>query len=150
MPKDPIQTNLFSVEPISKQKTRDDKNRSRDNTAEELLDPTSEHSKLLCQLAVHIQQMAPWSFMVETDVFGFQDPVSDELGFISVMGQLGEYQAIAVYRGAEGLYGWRHFLETLESDPNGDEAHDQLLEIPQIQLSFGPSTTLEKRDRALI
>ena len=88
--------------------------------------------------------------MVEIDVFGLRDPVSEELGFISVMGQGGEYQAIAVYRGIEGLYGWRRFLEILESDPKSDEAHDQLMEIPQIQLSFGPSSLLEKRDRALI
>ena len=43
---------------------------------EEMLPPTAREYGLLCQLAIHIQQMSPWNFMEETDVFGFQDPES--------------------------------------------------------------------------
>ena len=78
---------------------------------EEMLPPTAREYGLLCQLAIHIQQMSPWNFMEETDVFGFQDPESGALGFVSVMGRLGEFQAISVYRGVGGLYGWRNFEE---------------------------------------
>jgi hypothetical protein len=89
-----------------KQPSRNRKQRDLD-PREELLHPTASEYKLLCQLAVHIQQMSPWNFMEETDVFGFQDPESGGLGFVSVMGKLGEFHAISVYRGVEGLYGWR-------------------------------------------
>jgi hypothetical protein len=117
---------------------------------EELLHPTASEYGLLCQLAVLIQQLSPWNFMEETDVFGFEDPESGALGFVSVMGQLGEFQAISVYRGVEGLYGWRNFVELLEIDANSEEANGMVFEIPQLQLSFGPSTILEKRDRDII
>jgi hypothetical protein len=42
--------------------------------------------------------------MVETDIFGVQHPATGELGFVSVMGQLGEHYTIAVYQGPEALY----------------------------------------------
>lgn len=117
---------------------------------EELVHPNADEYGLLCQFANYIQQMSPWNFMEETDVFGFQDPESGALGFVSVMGQLGEFQAISVYRGVEGLYGWRNFVELLRSDADSNEAHDMIYEIPQLQLSFGPSTMLAKRDRDII
>ncbi len=132
-----------------KQPSRDGKQQDVD-PREELLHPTAGEYGLLCELASHIQQMSPWIFMEETDVFGFQDPESGALGFISVMGKLGEFQAISVYRGVEGLYGWRNFAELLQIDANSEEAHDMVFEIPQLQLAFGPSTMLEKRDREII
>lgn len=147
---DPIQPQLFPGEPIAKKETRSKERKLDIHTVEELLDPTSAEAKLLCQLASMIQQMSPWRFMSETDVFGFQDPETSELGFISVMGQLGQHRAIAVYRGVEGLYGLRRFEEALEMDPSSDVAHDMFFEIPQIQLAFEPSAQLEKRDRAMI
>ena len=116
----------------------------------ELLPPDAEEFKTLCKLARYIQQQAPWDFMEETDVFGVQDPDTGELGFVSVMGALGEYTAIAVYRGVEGLYQWREFVELLEVDPESEEAHDMLMEIPQLQLSFGPASFLEEPDREVI
>jgi hypothetical protein len=137
-----------------KQKTKKEPSRDRNqedlDPREELLHPTAGEYKLLVEVANYIQEMSPWHFMEETDVFGFEDPESGALGFVSVMGKLGEYRAISVYRGVEGLYGWRHFEELLEIDANSEEAHDVLLEIPQLQLAFGPAAMLEKRDRDII
>ena len=86
MPTDPIQSRLFAGEPIANKEKRE----QDIHPPEELLDPKSVEAKFLCQLASMIEQMSPWRFMTETDVFGFQDPVTSELGFISVMGQLGQ------------------------------------------------------------
>ena len=116
----------------------------------EQLSSDAEEFKTLCKLARYIQQQMPWEFMEETDVFGVQDPENGTLGFVSVMGALGEYTAVAVYRGAEGLYEWREFIELLEAVPESEEAHDRLMEIPQLQLSFGPASFLEELDREVI
>jgi hypothetical protein len=116
----------------------------------ELLPPEAEEFKKLCQLARFIQQQRPWKFMDETDVFGVQDPDTGELSFVSVMGIDESYKAIAVYRGVEGLYAWREFEEMLEVDPETDEANDMLLEIPQLQMSFGLAEFLEDQDREVI
>lgn len=132
-----------------KQPSRDRKQQVLD-PREELLPPTASEYGMLCQLAFHMQQLSPWIFMQETDVFGVQDPESGELGFVSVMGQLGEFQAISVYRGAEGLYSWRNFVELLSIDAKSEQAHDMVYEIPQLQLAFVEPTILEKRDRDVI
>jgi hypothetical protein len=116
----------------------------------EILSPSAEEFKTLYKLARYIQQNAPWEYMEETDVFGVKDPDTGELGFVSVMGSLGEYTAIAVYRGVEGLYGWRRFEEWLDVEPESEEAHDMLMEIPHLQLLFGPTSFLDSHDREAI
>ncbi len=111
---------------------------------EELLLPSHDEAKTLCNLAVQIKALAPWRWMEETDVFGVEDPDTGEIGFISVMGNVGEYEAVGVYQGAEGIYA---FID-LNSGPSASP--DRLMEIPQIQLSFSEAKFLEKRDRELL
>jgi len=146
----PTKTSAAAKKQKAKKQPSRDRNQQDLDPREELLHPTASQYRLLSQLAVHIQQMSPWNFMEETDVFGFQDPESGALGFVSVMGKLGEFHAISVYRGVEGLYGWRNFEELLAIDANSEEAPEMIYEIPQLQLSFGSSTLLEKRDREII
>lgn len=150
MPSDTTKTSAAAKKQrTKKQPSRGEKQQGLD-AREEPLHPTASQYRLLCQLASHIQQLSPWSFMSETDVFGVQDPESGALGFVSVMGQLGEFQAISVYRGAEGLYGWRNLIELLSIDAKSDEAHDIVYETPQLQLAFVEPAILEKRDRDII
>lgn len=77
-------------------------------------------------------------------MFGVEDPETRQIGFVSVMGHIGEYEAVGVYSGAAGLFGFID-LQSGES-PNPD----RLIEIPQIQVSFSAAKFLEKRDRALL
>jgi len=85
--------------------------------------------------------------MAETNIFGVRDPETDELGFVSVMGALGEYKGVVVYRGVEGLNGWREFHALLSEDPDGDEVRVVYRNTSQIQLSFEDSASLEEFDR---
>src|SRR5512134_2336175 len=89
-------------------------------------------------LAASVWELAPWTFMDETDLFGVQEPTTKQLGFVSVMGALGEHHAIAVYQGAKGLYDFLS-LETAE----GEVAPSRFLDMPQVQLSFEKRGMLE-------
>ena len=97
------------------------------------------------EVTQRIKEMEPWRYMDETDIFAVQHPESGNLGFASVMGQLGEHFAISLYLGSEGLYA---FWETQDADlytyPH------KILEIPQLMLSFEDRGMLEDRDRRLI
>jgi len=150
MPADTTKTTAAAKKQRAKKQPSRDRKQQDLDARKELLHPTASEYGLLCQLAFHIQQLSPWIFMEESDVFGFQDPESGALGFVSVMGRLGEFQAISVYRGVEGLYGWRNFKELLESDAKSEAAHDMVYEIPQLQLAFVEPMILEKRDREII
>lgn len=99
----------------------------------------------LYQAAIRVKELAPWEWMQETDVFAVQRPGTDELGFVSVMGLLGEHYAVAVYRGTEGLYG---FWRLQQGDPT--IAPEELFNVPQLQASFEDRNELSQKDRDVI
>ena len=99
----------------------------------------------LYDAAMELKKEAPWQWMVEQDLFAVQDPDTDELGFVSVMGQLGEHLSITVYRGAEGLY---RFWDLVYDDTN--ISPEKLFTIPQLQVSFENRNFLKKQDLEII
>jgi hypothetical protein len=107
--------------------------------------PTNEQWRGLYEAAVGVKELSPWEWMTETDVFGVQDPKTEEIGFVSVMGMLGEHYGVSLYPNPEALYDfWA--LEEAGSEINPDA----LLEIPQVQVSFEDRGELENRDRKVI
>jgi hypothetical protein len=99
----------------------------------------------LYESAVRIKELSPWEWMTETDVFGVRSSETGELGFVSVMGMLGEHYAVSLYLGSEGIHG---FLDLQEMGPFADPG--DLIQIPQIQASFENREELDKRDRQVI
>src|SRR5215216_6837141 len=59
--------------------------------------PTNEQWRRLYEAAVGVKELAPWEWMTETDVFGVQDPETEEIGFVNVMGMLGEHFGVSLY-----------------------------------------------------
>jgi hypothetical protein len=107
--------------------------------------PSPEEARELYRVAARVKELAPWEWMDESAVFGVQDPETGETGFVSVMGMAGEHFAVAVYLGAEGLYGILDFASAeVTTTP------EQLLDIPQLQASFENRDLLDKKDRDLI
>lgn len=107
--------------------------------------PSLEEAARLFEAAARVKELGPWDWMDESEIFGVENPETGELGFVSVMGMAGEHFAVAVYQGAEGLYGIIDFASDV-SGPNPEG----LLDIPQLQASFDDRDTLHKRDRDLI
>jgi len=107
--------------------------------------PTLEESRRLYELAGKLKELAPWKWMDESEIFGVENPETNEIGFISVMGMMGEHLAVGIYLGAEGLYGFWDFQ---------DEKHVTeplaLFDIPQLQASFEDREQLKKEDREVI
>ncbi len=91
-----------------------------------------------------VRDLSPWEWMNEHDMFGVQNPETKEIGFVSVMGALGEHYAISLYRGSTGLFG---FLALFDIPPGEPELFSEyLLEIPQLQASFEDRNMLTPRD----
>lgn len=65
--------------------------------------PSLEQWKRLYELMDKIRELAPWEYMYEQDIFGIQFPETGKLGFVSVMGNLGEHYAVAIYPGKKAL-----------------------------------------------
>ena len=111
--------------------------------------PSLETWQRLYELAKAIKTLAPWGWMQEDDLFGVEHPDRDEIGFVSVMGMLGEHYAIVLYLGAQALYDLINFVDQASVDPNPDDT-EELLSIRQLQLSFEDHELLHKEDRATI
>ena len=104
--------------------------------------PTWRH---LHDAASRLKTLAPWEWMTESDVFGVEHPETGDLGFVSVMGMLGEHHAVTVYLGPEAL---AQFWALQQAGPSADP--ERVLEIPQLQASFEDRDMLQKQDQALI
>ncbi len=107
--------------------------------------PSLEQWKKLYDLMAQFEQLAPWDWMEEDDIFGFEMPGTGELGFISVMGALGEHYAMAIYQGVKGLDG---FWQMQELGPS--LTPEFMLTVPQLQAAFEDREEITKEDRAVI
>ncbi len=107
--------------------------------------PTIDQWRRLYGTAVRIKELSPWQWMTETDVFGVQDPETEEIGFVSILGLLGEHFGVSLYPSPRALY---DFWALEEAGP--EITPDALLEIPQLQASFEDRDQLDNRDRKVI
>ncbi|MBA3490631.1 MAG: hypothetical protein H0T55_00955 [Rubrobacteraceae bacterium] len=111
----------------------------------EMTKPDIREWRRLYEATVRVKEISPWEWMTEADVFGVQNPETGELGFVSVMGMLGEHYAVSLYLGSEGIHG---FLDLQTMGPFADP--EDLIQIPQLQASFEDREQLDKRDREVI
>ncbi len=109
--------------------------------------PSTAEWKKLYELATKLKALAPWEWMEELEFFGVQNPETDEIGFISIMGLLGEHLSMGVYLGQEGLYGYWNISDPATGLENNPLA---LFDVPQLQASFEDREQLEKQDREVI
>jgi hypothetical protein len=93
-----------------------------------------------------VREMEPWLWLEETDIFGVKDPESDTVLFVSVMGLMGEYLAVALYPGAKAL---AHFWQ-MQAQPEPEETAGMVLEIRQIHAAFGKKSELDAREKKVV
>ncbi len=105
---------------------------------------TLDEWRVLYEAWIQVKEIAPWEWMYETNVFGVQNPATDEIGYVSVMGNLGEHYAMAVYSGARGLYGFWRMQQELEHNPF------LVIETPQLQASWEDRKLLDDTERQVI
>ena len=103
----------------------------------------------LYEAADRIKELAPWQWMEESDIFGVQDPDSGEIGFVSIMGLLGEHLCIGVYLGVNALHQFWTLSDMADSMDQMEMA-SLILTIPQMQASFENRNMVEKEDAGIM
>ena len=102
--------------------------------------------KDLYDAAIEFKRKECWNWMWDYDLFGVQNPVTGEMGYCCVMGGAGEFFALAVYLGSEGLNG---YLE-LQSKKNYPSLEDMLNLQKLLMASFEDRKYLQKEDFQVI
>jgi len=98
----------------------------------------------LYEIASRVRALAPWTWMDEIDIFGVEMLEDAGLIFVSVMGAIGEHYSVAVYPSAAAMTAFWALHHDEHASP------EQVLEIPQVQLSFENREFLEREDRRII
>lgn len=107
-----------------------------------------EEWKRLYASAIEFKHMAPWKWMMDSEVFGVQNSADGEIGYCCVLGNAEEFFGLAVYLGTRGLAGYLDF----QSGRMGIEidAVDVLLAKLCLVASFEDKSTLTREDLAVI
>jgi hypothetical protein len=98
----------------------------------------------LHEVADRVRQSEPWRTLTDTDLFALQDPATQQIGLVSVLGNLGEVYAIHLYLPPEGLLFWLQFFRKGTPDPILAEFKLRMLEV-----SFVPKKMLTSSDLIL-
>jgi len=99
----------------------------------------------LYAVATKVREMEPWLWMEETDIFGVQNPdKKDEVVFVSIMGLLGEYHAVALYVGAKAV---TQFWQMQEMAGDNEAMANVMFDIHQIHAAFGKKSELDPQEK---
>jgi hypothetical protein len=98
--------------------------------------------KSLYGAARDFMEIRPWTWMLDSDLFGVQNPQNGELGYCCIMGNLEEFFALGVYLGSDGLASY------MRMQSNDIEMYDPDLVHSQncLMASFEDRDSLDKED----
>lgn len=105
-----------------------------------------EQWKQLFDAAKQLKELAPWTWMLDSHLFGVQDPVSGQIVYCCVIGNLGEVLGIAAYLGTAGL---ETFIQ-IQQGTFGMGNEDLLFAQDCLMVSFDDRELLDKNELATI
>lgn len=109
--------------------------------------PTTEEWERLYRAAVSLRELAPWRWMMDSEVFGVQDPVTGEVGYYAVLGALGEVLGIVVYMGTAGLEAYRRMASAGGAPV---DQFDAMAAVRGFSCFFGSRNELDRADLDVI
>lgn len=108
--------------------------------------PNLDEWRALFSAAQRYEALGCWEWMLDSDLIGVQNPETDEIGYCCVLGNLGEFIALAVYLGSDGLDGH----ERIESGEFAVGDLNALFVQRCLMASFEDREDLDKQDLKLI
>ena len=100
----------------------------------------------LYKAAIEFKTLECWIWMWSANMFGVQNPVTDEIGYCHVLGYLGDAFGLVVYQGTEGLEGFSK-LQSVETPPDSVET---LSYMTTLMASFTDRRAVKKPDLQII
>lgn len=108
------------------------------------LSPTIQEWRNLYHAAMKFKEIESWNWMLDSYMFGVQNPANGEIGYCCILGNLGEVFALVAYLGTEGLEGYLK-MQSGEIPPG-----DTLYVHKCLMASFEDRKYLDKPDLEVI
>lgn len=102
--------------------------------------------KNLYNAALEFKKIKCWEWMLDSDIFGVQDPVSNDIGYCCIMGNLGEHFALGIYLGTDGL---ETYLKIQRGEVT-EGSFETLTSQKCLMVSFEDRDMLSPEDREII
>jgi len=107
--------------------------------------PSATWRQLFTQ-ANDLLQIAPWNNMGDAHIFGLVDPATGQKCYGTVLGNLGNYYALALYKGKNG---YKSLIQLMGEDEDTD-AEGSLYEQECLMVAFEKEEEADPEDVALI
>lgn len=105
----------------------------------------------LYQEAIKFRDLKCWEYMYDSDLFAVQNPKTGEIGYVCVLGNLGEVFGLNVYLGQEGLNAYILQSEGGQTTLSYADTIDQFISTNKcLSVYFKDRNNLSKEDLALI
>lgn len=108
--------------------------------------PSTSEWKALFESAIAFRDIACWNWMYDSDIFGVQNPKTDEIGYCCILGANAEMFGMAVYLGTDGLAGYKQ----VASGKYKKNTINAVFIQKCLMVSFENKSDLEKVDKDLI
>lgn len=111
-----------------------------------------EEWEALYKAAIEFYKIRCWEWIYDCDLFGIQNPETEEIGYCSIMGNLGEVLSLNVYLGSEGLRSfWYTYEQTSLAQKGIPVNHHKLLTgLKCLMASFENRSEISKTDLNII
>jgi tetratricopeptide (TPR) repeat protein len=96
----------------------------------------------LYEASIAFRDLHPWTFMDEGQLFAVRDAAGGATGYCCVLGAIGRFRALAVYRGERGLAGYRQMASGA-----GEGAVESATLQDCLMAEWTERTATEKADR---
>jgi len=109
-------------------------------------EPTLKEWEDLYEAAIDFRKIECWEWMYDSDLFGIQNPDTEEIGYCGVLGGLGEVFALNVFLGENGLKGYFKMMNQKQTSKDSEILYLQ----DCLMASFGNRNELASRDLKII
>jgi len=113
-----------------------------------------EEWRMLYDLAIQLRNLTPWDWMFEDELFGVQNPANKEIGYVSIMGNLGDFLSLAIYPNSAGLVSWQNMRQSAEKYQGQANLTLEMAQYYLLQqcliVSFEDRAVLDKTDLEII
>lgn len=110
----------------------------------------AEQWKSLYEAAFAFAGLEPWKNVLDSQLFGIRDAAAGRTGYCCVMGNLGDFFGLGIYKGESGLKSYHEIQLTADDLDEDSGPQDYMFEQDCWMISFEPFDALAEEDKDLL